>query len=70
MAINRATKIETSIREYSEKVTLARKAISEKSYVVQNVIGAHGSLATDRLKGRQAAFTSRNFRFVTDLRGL
>lgn len=70
MAINRATKIEQSIKEDSEKITLARKAISEKSYVLQNVIVSQESLAHDSWKGRQFAFPSRKVRLATAFSGI
>ena len=70
MAINRATKIEQSIKEDSEKITLARKAISEKSYVLQNVIVSQESLAHDSWKERQFAFPSRKVRLATAFSGI
>lgn len=70
MAINRATKIEQSIKEDSEKIALARKAISEKSYVLQNVIVSQESLAHGSWKERQFAFPGRKVRLATAFSGI
>lgn len=70
MAINRATKIEQSIKEDSEKIALARKAISEKSYVLRNVIVSQESLAHGSWKERQFAFPGRKVRLATAFSGI
>lgn len=70
MATNRSTKIEQSIKEDSEKINLARKAITEKSYALQNVAISQESLAQDSWKEKQFSFPNRKVRLATAFSGI
>ena len=70
MATNRATKTEQSIKENSEKISQARKAISKKSLDVQNVNISQEDLAHDNWKEKQFAFPNRKIRLATAFSGI
>lgn len=70
MATNRATKIEQSIKENSERISQARKAISKKSLDVQNVTISQEDLAYDNWKEKQFAFPNRKIRLATAFSGI
>lgn len=70
MATNRATKIEQSIKENSERISQARKAISKKSLDVQTVTISQEDLAHDNWKEKQFAFPNRKIRLATAFSGI
>ncbi len=70
MAISRSTKIEQSIKENSEKIELARKAITDKSSDLQDITISQESLAQDNWKEKQFAFPNRKIKLATAFSGI
>lgn len=70
MAISRTTKIEQSIKENSEKISLARKAITKKSVDLQNVVISQEFLAQDSWKEKKFVFPNRKVRLATAFSGI
>ena len=70
MANSRATKVEKSINEESDKILLARDAISKKATSLTDIEISQESLSSEDWKAKKFSFPNRKIRLATAFSGI
>lgn len=70
MANNRITRVEKSIKEKSDKILMARQAISKKTIDLSNVEIKQEALSNDNWKEKKFLFSNRKIRLATAFSGI
>lgn len=70
MAKSHVTKVEKSIKEESDKILLARKAISKKAIDLENMEIVQEALSTENWKEKTFSFPNRKIRLATAFSGI